>query len=202
MQAPLLDPGGVPNTCLDALGTAAFRPLATVGVPLTTALRDILLSTTIHLSGLDHAACILATPGSAHPLTRMHAGLLLPCWRGFRQVGLARGVLTYWVTTPNCMGFHPIPRFRAYLGATMALFGGGRGLHLGPCVPPPGRLAAPRWPRTPGTRAPPRQPPHDSAALGDNAPSTTRRAGPRTYNSTATRRIAPHYTIPLLPVSI
>ncbi len=47
----------------------------------------------------------------------MHAGLLLTCWLGFRQVGLARGVLTYWVTTTNFMGFHPIPRFRAYLGA-------------------------------------------------------------------------------------
>jgi len=86
----------------------------------TTALRDLLVSTTIRISGLDHAACILATPGSAHPLARMHAGSLLTCWRGFRQGGLARGVLTYWVTTTDFMGFRPLPRFRAYLGATSA----------------------------------------------------------------------------------
>ena len=123
MHALLSDPGGVLSTRHIAPRTAAFRPLETVGFLLDTTLRSILLSTTILISGLNHTACILATPGSAHPLTRMHAGLLLTCWLGFRQVGLARGVLTYWVTTTNFMGFHPIPRFRAYLGATSALFG-------------------------------------------------------------------------------
>jgi hypothetical protein len=31
---------------------------------------------------------------------------------------------THWVTTTNFMGFRPVPRFRAYLGATTAKFGG------------------------------------------------------------------------------
>jgi hypothetical protein len=31
--------------------------------------------------------------------------------------------LTHWETTTNFMGFHPIPRFRAYLGATSAWLG-------------------------------------------------------------------------------
>src|SRR5215470_12414085 len=82
-----------------------------------------LVSTTIHISGLDHAACILATPGSAHPLARMHAGLLLTCWLGFRQVGFELWVLTHWVTTTSFMRSLSMPRFRAYLGATAALFG-------------------------------------------------------------------------------
>ena len=51
-------------------------------------LRIILLSTTLLFSGLHHAACLLATPGSIHPLAGMHAGSLLTCWLGFDQVGL------------------------------------------------------------------------------------------------------------------
>jgi hypothetical protein len=51
-------------------------------------LRDILLSTTIHISGLHHAACVLATPGFVRPLTGRHAGALLTGWLGFGQVGL------------------------------------------------------------------------------------------------------------------
>src|SRR6266446_9612038 len=31
---------------------------------------------------------------------------------------------SYWVTTTNFMGFHPIPRFRAYLGASRRLLCG------------------------------------------------------------------------------
>ena len=132
LHAPLFDPGGVPNPCLDALRTAAFRPLEPVSVPLPTALRAILLSTTLPIAGLDHAACLLAPPGSAHPLARMHAGVLLTCWLGFRQGGLAPGVLTYWGTTTNCMGFHPIPRSRASLGATTAMLGLARGAQCSP----------------------------------------------------------------------
>jgi hypothetical protein len=72
MHAPLLDPGGVPGTRLSAPGTAAFRPLETVGFPLTTDLRDILVSTTIPFSGLHHAACILVPSSSALPLLGLH----------------------------------------------------------------------------------------------------------------------------------
>ena len=52
-------------------------------------MKDILLSTTIHISGLNHAACLLATPGSVRPLTGRHAGSLLTCWLDFSQGGLA-----------------------------------------------------------------------------------------------------------------
>jgi hypothetical protein len=68
MHAPLLDPGGVLSTCHDALWTAAFRPLETVGVPLHPALRDSLLSTTPLISGLHHAACTLVPSRSILPL--------------------------------------------------------------------------------------------------------------------------------------
>src|SRR2546425_954385 len=119
MHAPLLDPGGVLAACLSASRAAAFRPLETVGFPLDPTWRDILVSTTILIAGLHHAACILATPGSVQPLAGMHAGSLLTCWRGFRQVGLEPfPVLTHWATTTNFMGLLPFPRFRAYLGVT------------------------------------------------------------------------------------
>jgi hypothetical protein len=52
-------------------------------------LKDILLSTTIHISGLHHAACLLATPGFVRPLTGRHAGSLLTGWLGVSQVGFA-----------------------------------------------------------------------------------------------------------------
>ena len=47
------------------------------------------LTTTLSISGLHHAAYLLATPGSVRPLTGRHAGSLLTCWLGFSQVGLA-----------------------------------------------------------------------------------------------------------------
>src|SRR2546425_13170132 len=119
MHAPLLDPGGVLDACLSASRAAAFQPLETVGFPLDPILRDILLSTTIRMSGLHHAACILATPGSVQPLAGMHAGSLLTCWLGFRQGGREPfPVLTHWATITHFMGLRPIPRFRASLGAT------------------------------------------------------------------------------------
>src|SRR5207253_6217346 len=65
---------------------------------------------------------------SFHPAPYAHCWVctwmsLLTCWLGFDQVGLELSVLTHWVTITNFMGLHPIPRFRAYLGATSALFG-------------------------------------------------------------------------------
>jgi hypothetical protein len=52
-------------------------------------LKDLLLSTTIPISGLNHAACLLATPGFVRPLTGRHAGSLLTGWLGVSQVGFA-----------------------------------------------------------------------------------------------------------------
>ena len=57
-------------------------------------------------AGLDHLACALAPPGSVPLLAETHAGSLLTCWRGLRQVGLAPSpVRTHWVTTTNFIGF-------------------------------------------------------------------------------------------------
>ena len=81
------------------------------------------LPTTIHISGLNHAAYLLATPGSVRPLTGRHAGSLLTGWLGVSQVGLEPEVLTYWATTTNFIGCLLLPRFRAYLGASTHIAG-------------------------------------------------------------------------------
>src|SRR5436309_3080479 len=67
--------------------TAACRSLDTVGVPLDTPLRALLLTTTLRIAGLHPAACILTTPGCVRPLTGRHAGSLLTGWRGVRPMG-------------------------------------------------------------------------------------------------------------------
>src|SRR5262245_17286424 len=115
---PLVDPGGVLNTRPRVFRTAAFRLVKTVGFPLFTPWRDILVSTTIFFSGLHHAACLLACP----PASYAHCWVctwssLLACWLGFGQVGLEPSVLTHWVTATNFLGLRLIPRSRAYLGA-------------------------------------------------------------------------------------
>jgi hypothetical protein len=144
LSAATSDPGGVLHTRHSAPRTAAFRRLQTVGFPLDPALRDILLSTTIPISGLHHAACLLATPGFVRPLAGRHAGSLLTGWLGVSQVGLEPEVLTYWVTTTNFIGFLLLPRFRAYLGASKRWLGavGDSTPPLGSPVHPP---ALPAW---------------------------------------------------------
>jgi len=72
MHAPLSDPGGVLPTRPSARRTAAFRRLHTVGFPLRTTWRDSLLSTTLHISGLHHAACLLAHSSFVRPLLGWH----------------------------------------------------------------------------------------------------------------------------------
>ena len=93
MHALLLDPGGVLTARPYAFRTVAFRPLETVGIFLGTTVRIIPLSTTLPISGLDHMACILATPGSVPLLAETHAGSLLTCWLDISQVGLE----PYWL---------------------------------------------------------------------------------------------------------
>ena len=86
MHAPLSDPGGVLRTRLFAPRTAAFRPLETVGFPLSTSLRVILLSTTLPISGRNDAACILVPSSSVRPLLGVHvdvtSDLLARLWSG------------------------------------------------------------------------------------------------------------------------
>ena len=88
MHAPLLDPGGVLVTRQSAPRTTAFRPLETVGFPLHPALRDILLSTTILIAGLNHAACLLFPPAPYSHHWACTWISLLTCWLGFDRVGL------------------------------------------------------------------------------------------------------------------
>jgi len=86
LHAPLSAPGGVLDTCPRVSKTAAFRPLETVGFPLSTSLRVILLSTTLPISGLNHAACILVPSSSVRPLLSVHVAitpdLLARLWSG------------------------------------------------------------------------------------------------------------------------
>jgi hypothetical protein len=86
MHAPLCDPGGVPPTRHCVSGTAAFRCLATVGLPRDPALRARLLSTTRHFSGCDHAAGLLVPSSFVRPLLGVHVDctpdLLAGLWSG------------------------------------------------------------------------------------------------------------------------
>jgi hypothetical protein len=124
MHALLLDPGGVLSARHCAFRTAAFRPLETVGVFLHTAVRILLLSTTItHFGAQSHSLRPRYTRLRTPPC-RDARGSLLPCWRGFCQVGLEPfPVRTHWATTTNFMGLLPLLRFWTYLGATSAWFG-------------------------------------------------------------------------------
>src|SRR5712692_9146489 len=120
MHAPLSDPGGVLRTRHSAPRTAAFRSLDTVGVPLRTPWRAILLSTTLRISGLHHAACLLAPSSFVRPWLGVHVACapdrLARLWSG----GTCALALTHWVTTTHFMRSLSIPRLRAYLGATSA----------------------------------------------------------------------------------
>jgi hypothetical protein len=75
IHAPFSDPGGVLCTRPSAPRTAAFQPLYTVGFPSPASSREvILMTTTIHISGLNHAACILVSPSFVLPLPGWHVG--------------------------------------------------------------------------------------------------------------------------------
>src|SRR5499426_166757 len=94
-------------------------------------LRNILWTTTIHISGLHHAAYILVPSSFVLPLLGVHVDftpdLLARLWSG----GICTSpVRTHWVTLTNFMGSLPIPRFRVYLGTSSAWFGA-----LCPCYP-------------------------------------------------------------------
>jgi hypothetical protein len=71
-QAPRSAPGGVLDTCPGVSRTAAGRPREPVGLSLRTSLRVILLSTTIPMSGLHHAACIRVPSSSVRPWLGVH----------------------------------------------------------------------------------------------------------------------------------
>jgi hypothetical protein len=122
-HAPLAAPGGVLGTRPLASRTAAFRPRETVGVPLPTALRATLLATTIPLSGLHPAACLLVPSRFVHPGLGWHVACTTALLARHASGGTCALALTPRVATTSVMGFHPMPRSRAYLGATSAGFG-------------------------------------------------------------------------------
>jgi hypothetical protein len=72
----LAHPGLLPSAAGNASAFPTDQPVA------------ILLTTTIHMSGLDHADCLLTTPGSIPPMPGTHAGSLLTGWLGVGQVRL------------------------------------------------------------------------------------------------------------------
>jgi len=74
MHAPFSDPGGVPLTRQNASGTVAFRCVQTVGFPLRMAGRVLCLSTTRHIAGLHHAACILVSLQLRTPIAGLARG--------------------------------------------------------------------------------------------------------------------------------
>ena len=122
MHALLSDPGGVQPVRLLPVRTAAFRCIKRVGFP-STAPEVIPMTTTIHISGLNNTACILAAPGSIPPLTRTHTGSLPTCRLGFGRMGLkALPPLTHWITTTDFIGLLLFPMPRIYLGAMNDLF--------------------------------------------------------------------------------
>ena len=87
-HAPLSDPGGVPPACLGANRTAAFRCSAYrrlwVRLP-----ELILLSTIIHFSEFNDAACVLALPLLRTPPLGDRTSVRLPTWwLAFGRVGL------------------------------------------------------------------------------------------------------------------
>jgi hypothetical protein len=78
---PRYSPKRIQDCCLPALANRRLSsPYHLESYPF--------LSTTIPISGLNNAACLLATPGFVRPLAGRHAGSLLTCWLDFSQVGL------------------------------------------------------------------------------------------------------------------
>ncbi len=73
MHAPLSDPGGVLKTChLSPSGLLPSEPIHAVGFPSLNPREFILMTTTIHISGLYHTACILASSSFVLPLPGLH----------------------------------------------------------------------------------------------------------------------------------
>jgi hypothetical protein len=86
-----------PALALTHPGRLPSAPLTASAVPCLWPTRVSLQPTTIHISGLNHAACTLAPPGFGPPLPGLPAGfatvLLAGLWTG--------GILTHWVTIVN-----------------------------------------------------------------------------------------------------
>ena len=82
------------------------------------------MSTTLRISGLNHAACIFVPSSSVRPLLGVHVDVTTDLLARLSSDGTcAISARTHWVTATNFMGLRPLPRFRASLGATSAMLG-------------------------------------------------------------------------------
>ena len=96
---------------------AACRRLHPVGLCLETA-EAIRVTTTLQMSGLHDAACLLAPSSFVRPFLGGHVACA-PDRLARRSAGGSGIVIrTHWVTATHFMRSLSIPRFRAYLGAS------------------------------------------------------------------------------------
>ena len=103
MHDQVSDPGGDLISCQNAIRSAAFRQIQTVG--FLPKFWDYPLSTTIHVSGLNtDPAFLIHLASDSHYWVYPQASLL-PCWLGFRQVGLE---LLSSHPLGNINQFHPV----------------------------------------------------------------------------------------------
>ena len=102
---------------LGAGRTAAFQSLQLSA--LGPVARTYPLTTTIHFSGFNSAACVLASPLLRTPSLDDRTSVRLPTrWLAFGRVGLIGGRRrTHWVTMTSFKGCHPysnVPSFDKY----------------------------------------------------------------------------------------
>src|ERR1700709_1195098 len=110
MHAPLSDPGGIPHCTAAGRGECCLPDaVEAVGSPPQNP-----------ISGLHHAACILAPPGSVLGSLLRTQGSLPACQRALAgwdfPAVFCRG--THWVTLTGFIELVPIPPSRVLLGAT------------------------------------------------------------------------------------
>jgi hypothetical protein len=89
-HAPLSDPGGVPTTCQTVGGTAAFRSFHRVGFGCPAYAEQLSCCPQLYsFRGSITRPDVLLPPAPYSPHGGCTRSSLLPCWLGFREVGLA-----------------------------------------------------------------------------------------------------------------
>ncbi len=102
MHAMVSDPGGALYARLIANRAAAFRTAERRRLSLLVPQEVILMTTTIHISGLNTQPASLIHPASDSCLQVCPRTSLLTWWLTFSQVGLRSIlILTLWVTPSN-----------------------------------------------------------------------------------------------------
>ena len=112
-HAPVFDPGGVPHTCHDVFGTAAFQGIEQCRLfPLT---RIILTDHHVDYFGIPCRGLRTHFPSASHtPFQGSHFGsatrLLARLWLG--------GIFTRWATSTSFNAYRHLPTFHISLGTT------------------------------------------------------------------------------------